>query len=158
MTREEMVEEARTWIDTPYVLHGALKGAGVDCATFIAEVLIACKFISREEVKDLFGFYSGDWFLHTSSERYLFGILRHARRVAMAVGQKREKALPGCLALYRVGTSKVFNHGSIITRWPMGIHAESRGVKEVNLLHHRLTMASAMELFDPFAGGDGRHI
>lgn len=149
MTRLEAVAVARTWIATPYVLHGRVKGAGADCATFLAEVLIECGIVKRPDVEN-FGFYSHDWFLHCSDERYLLQVVRHARRIAELAGPKAKKPMPGCIALYRVGKTKVFNHGAFITNWPFGIHAQKNGVREVNLQQSSLTQAAIMELFDPF--------
>jgi hypothetical protein len=150
VSRSEAVAIARTWIGTPYHLHARVKGAGADCATFLAEALIECGVMKREDIEDI-GFYSADWFCHEKSERYLLRVMRHARKVAEVAGKPRSsQALPGCLALYRVGKTKIFNHGAFVTNWPMGIMARRDGVREKNLTHDRLTAASVMELFDPF--------
>lgn len=38
LTRDQIVAEARTWIDTPFHHQGRLKGVGVDCVGVIVEV------------------------------------------------------------------------------------------------------------------------
>ena len=38
--RPEAVAIARSWIRTPYVMGGRIKGAGCDCATLLSEYLI----------------------------------------------------------------------------------------------------------------------
>jgi cell wall-associated NlpC family hydrolase len=148
--REAAVAVARTWLDTRYVLHGRVKGVGCDCGTLIAEYLIEIGAATCADLEDL-GFYSHDWFCHEPSERYLLRLASHARRVAEAVARPGVAAAkPGCLALFRVARSKRFNHGAIVTEWPMGIHAYGDKVYESDLSRHRLTAYSAMELFDPF--------
>lgn len=150
-SRDQAVAIARTWIGTPYVLTGRIKGAGCDCGTFLAEVLIECGVMKASDMEEI-GFYSHDWYMHISHERYLMKVMRHARKVAEVAGKPRHaQALPGCLALYRVGTTRIFNHGAFVTKWPMGILARKDGVRERNLTQERLTAGSPMELFDPFA-------
>lgn len=43
ITRADIVDEARTWIDTPFHHQGRLKGVGVDCAGVIIGVAHALK-------------------------------------------------------------------------------------------------------------------
>ena len=147
--RSEAVEVARTWLTTPYVLGGRLKGAGCDCATLLAEYLIEIGAALREQLQDL-GLYSHDWFCHTTNERYLRGLMRFGAITAETVCRKGERAKPGDLALFKVVGSRVYNHGAIVTQWPMGIHAQSDGVREVDLSAHSLTAFRQMDIFDPF--------
>jgi len=147
--RPEAVQVARSWLGTPYVLGGRVRGAGCDCGTLLAEYLIGIGAASREELEDL-GFYGHDWFCHATSERYLLRLLRHARLVAETVCRRGVTAQPGSLALFRVVGSKVYNHGAIITEWPRGIHATADKVREVNLADDRLTAYRSMDIFDPW--------
>ena len=147
--RAQAVAVARTWLRTPYVLGGRIKGAGCDCATLLAEYLIEIGMASNAELEDL-GFYSHDWFCHTSSERYLRGLMRFGTLVAETICREGEQAQPGDIALFRVAGSKVYNHGAIVTSWPMGIHAQHDGVHESNLASHRLTGHRQMDIFNPF--------
>jgi cell wall-associated NlpC family hydrolase len=153
-SREDAVALARSWVGTPYVLGGRIRGAGCDCATLLAEYLIEIGAVGREQLTDL-GLYSGDWFHHANSERYLRGLMRFGRLASETICRAGEKAAGGDLALFKVVGSKVFNHGAIVTAWPRGIHAQAAGVREVNLSLHPLTCYMRMDIFDPFIVNEG---
>jgi cell wall-associated NlpC family hydrolase len=110
--RERVVAEARSWLGTPYRAAQRVKGhdGGVDCLTFVVEVYERAGLIPHYEVP----YYPPDWHLHRSVERYLAGILEHAREVA---GPPE----PGDVTLFRFG--RCFAHGGIVTSWPRLIHA-----------------------------------
>jgi cell wall-associated NlpC family hydrolase len=137
---------ARAWIGTPYVLGAHVRGAGVDCATLIAEYLIECGFAQREDL----GIYSHDWFCHTSEERYVRGLLRHSVQTIEGICRGAVEAAPGDIALFRVVRSRVYNHGAIVTEWPLGVHAFGERVSEVDLTKHRITGFQEMAIFDPW--------
>ena len=40
--RNKLCLEAARWIGTPFVAHGAIRGAGVDCVNLVGQILIAC--------------------------------------------------------------------------------------------------------------------
>lgn len=146
MTRDEAVVVARSWVGTPYVLGGRIKGAGADCASFIAEYLIEIGATERQPL----GVYSHDWFHHTTEERYKFALMKHARVLAETVARGTPDAKPGDIVLFRVAESRVFNHGAVVTRWPMGIHALQPKILEVNLVTHALTGHRQMAIFTPW--------
>ena len=50
ITRDAVVAEARTWLDTPFRHQGRLKGVGVDCLGIIVEVGKAIGAVSRSAV------------------------------------------------------------------------------------------------------------
>lgn len=160
MTRGEAVAIARSWLGTPYHLRARIKGVGCDCATLIAEYLIEAGFAEREEL----GMYSQDWFCHAGDERYLVALMRHARpALSRAAGPVSVQARcmgtppetqPGNVALFRVARSKRYNHAAIITRWPMGIHANTETVAEVDLTQNEMTAFQEMAIFDPFRSSD----
>lgn len=112
-TREAVIAEARTWLRTPYAHAGRIKGAGVDCATLLAEVYTGVGIIPPVEISA----YPPDWHLHRGEERYLDLVLAHAHEI------KRGDAQPGDIALYQWG--RTFAHGAIIADpgWPAIIHA-----------------------------------
>ena len=145
LDRAAIVREARSWIGTPYRLGGRVKGAGCDCATFIAEVLIACNLAEREGL----GIYSHDWFAHTSNERYLMGLLRHTTKTVEAVAHRSAAAAPGDIILTRLARSKVYNHGGIVTAWPKVIHAIAPQVEEIDASTHPLWNYRAIAVFRP---------
>ena len=150
MTRLEAVTVARSFVGTPYVLGGRLKGAGVDCATVLGLYLVEIGAAPPDLFTSVAG-YRHDWFLHDPNERYLRGLMRFGFLAAQTLCRSDAAAQPGDLALFRVVNSKVFNHGAIVTEWPHGIHAGAEGVREVCLTTHRLTAFKPMEVFDPFA-------
>jgi len=152
-TRAEAVEIARSFIGTPYVLGGRMKGAGVDCATLLGCYLIEIGTAQPDLWDGLEDPYRHDWFLHGSHERYLRGLVRFgvAGARSLCLCRADSKAEPGDLVLFRVIQSKVFNHGAIVTSWPRGVHAGVDGVHEITLTTHRLTAFRPMEIFDPFA-------
>ena len=147
--RPAAVSIARTWLKTPYVLGGRVKGAGCDCGTLLAEYLIEIGAACKEDLQAL-GFYTHDWFCHTSNERYLAGLMRHARKTAETICRLGVEAAPGSLVLFRVARSKVFNHGGIVTAWPRMVHASSSGVAEQSAADHWLTGHREMAIFDPW--------
>jgi cell wall-associated NlpC family hydrolase len=149
MTRPEAVSVARSWKGTPYVLQARIKGAGCDCGTLLAEYLIEITAARRADLEDL-GVYSHDWFCHASSERYLLRLVRHARKTAETICRGTPDAQPGNIVLFRTVGSRFFNHGAIVTAWPLGMHAIHPQVTESNLLSHHLTGFHEMAIFDPF--------
>lgn len=122
-TREEIVAEARTWLRTPYTHAANVKGSGVDCAMLLVEVYreprgpVAADYDPRP--------YAQHWYLHHDEERYLAGIMKHARQVV--------EPQPGDIALYRVG--RCVSHGAIVIGEGLAIHAyaESRRVELASL-------------------------
>ena len=107
--RALVVQEAMSWIGTPYHHHGRIKGVGVDCAMLPAEVYHACGLIPHIEVEH----YPTDWHMHRSEERYLATVLDHAHEV--------EDPSPGNFILYKWG--RCFAHGGIIIQWPIIVHS-----------------------------------
>ena len=153
LRRAEAVLVARSWLGTPYVLRGRVKGAGCDCGTLLAEYLIGIGAASRADLEDL-GFYSHDWFCHESSERYLLRLMRYARRTAETICRPGVVAQPGSLALFRVAGSRIYNHGAIVTAWPRAVHAAGDKCIESDVTSHQLTAFREMDIFDPFSKQD----
>ena len=58
--RQEIIDEAATWLRTPYHHAAAIKGAGVDCAQILIEVYAAVGLADKPDV----GNYAPDWMLH----------------------------------------------------------------------------------------------
>lgn len=144
-TRDQIVAEARRWIGTPYHLGAELRGIGCDCATLILGVWRACGIVTDEHL----GLYSHDWFHHTSDQRYMLGIMRHATKVAESVCHRAVKAEPGCVVLTKCVGSERFNHGGIVTVWPKVIHAVAEGVEEIDAARHPMWERHQLAIFDP---------
>jgi len=148
--RSLIVQEARSWIGTPYHLGARIKGAGVDCATFILQVMVNVGVFTDSRLE----LYGSDWFKHTEEERYRMQVLRHAKKIVETICYQSIEALPGQIALGRCGISKVLNHGAIITEWPMAVHAVMPKVVEVNLSTAPLWAYHPIEIYDPLWKGD----
>lgn len=151
MTRAELVAEARTWLMTPYRMRGQIKGVGCDCATFLYCILRTAELFPEQEV----GVFSTDWWAHTSDERYMQRMLRHAAKVAEATMARSLWCTEGNIILCKTAGSHVFNHGAIITSWPMGIHAVKPHVIEVDLSLDPMWAGKLCAVFDPFVKGSG---
>ena len=146
ISRSEAVEVARSFIGTKYVLGGRLKDAGVDCATLLACYATEIQLADPGEL----GVYSTDWFCHASEERYMFQILRHARKTIEGKCRGTVDAKPGSLILFKVVRSRLFNHGGIITQWPYMVHAVKPCVEEADATKHQMTGFTEMAIFDPW--------
>lgn len=87
----------------------------------------------------------------------MFRLIRHAKRTldTICVG-KVPAALPGCIVLFRVARSRVFNHGGIVTHWPFILHATKTGVRESDATQYFLTGRREMAVFDPWSADAAR--
>ena len=102
--RDKVIQEARTWLGTPYHHHAAVKGSGVDCAQFLIEVYAAAGVIEKIDV----GEYPHDWHLHQSAELYLGWIQKYCT--------KTETPKAADIALFCFG--RCVSHAAIIVNWP----------------------------------------
>lgn len=109
LERAKVVEEAKSWLGTPYHPHGRIKGSGVDCAMLPAEVYEAVGLIPRVVPEH----YPIDWHMHRNDEKYMDTVTGHAFRT--------DNLFPGNFILYKWG--RCFAHGAIIVAWPVVIHA-----------------------------------
>ena len=129
--RQAVIQEAVSWLGTPYHHAARVKGAGVDCGQILALVYEAAG-ITPEIVPDD---YPHDWHMHRSEERYLATVERWAHKID---GPPE----PGDIALFRIG--RCISHGAIVVSWPTVIHAVLKGggvvfgdvVADADLAHH----------------------
>lgn len=115
--RQIVVAEAKSWIGTPYVANGMIKGrrGGVDCAMFPLAVYANCGYIPKEFDPRP---YSPQWHVHRNEEKYM----KYVRSFSIEVpGPPGRAPLPGDFVLFKIG--KLFAHGAIVTEWPFVIHA-----------------------------------
>ena len=137
--RKAVVAEAASWIGTPFHHAARVKGQGVDCLMLLAEVYERAGVVSRIEPP----FYVPDWHLHREAERYMEGLLEHARTID-------GPPLSGDIALFRFG--RTFSHGAIVTDWPRLIHAYwALGVVWGDATLYPLK-GREVRFFSPFAG------
>jgi NlpC/P60 family putative phage cell wall peptidase len=136
-SRLAVIREAETWLRTPYRHMGRVKGRGVDCLTLLAEVYEAAGVVPHVEIP----FYSPDWHMHRSAERYMEGLLRYAREI-------EGPPQLGDVALFKFG--RCFAHGGITVDWPRMIHAwHTAGVVYGDASQVQLK-DRARRFFDPF--------
>ena len=45
-----VIEEAKSWIGTPFIAHAQVKGDGVDCANLIQAIFYNCGKIKKEKL------------------------------------------------------------------------------------------------------------
>ncbi|MDO6646734.1 hypothetical protein Q4572_23335, partial [Acinetobacter guillouiae] len=79
MKNHEAVDEAITWIGTPYHHQGRIKGVGVDCGTLICEVYEKVGLMDYLDPRP----YPPDWHMHQMGERYL----EHIKSVCFEVDE-----------------------------------------------------------------------
>jgi cell wall-associated NlpC family hydrolase len=145
--RDTVTREAMSWRGTPYILKGRVKGAGADCFTFPAEVMIACGLFTRNALPP----YQHDWFLHQTEEQYLKLLFKHAAEVLTAVCWPTLKVEPGNIVVVRAVGSKVFNHSAIVLDWPRCIHCvKDGGVQDFRIDRHPMWAVHEVKIFDPF--------
>lgn len=126
--RQTIIQEAETWIGTPYHAGARIKGAGCDCLTFIAGVLINVKVVP-ENVE--IPFYRTDFMKHGIEETYLNGLLQYGREI-----EEREVGR-GDVVIYKLKGAGIFCHTGIVDRWPERIiHCFKRGVRPGHGLDH----------------------
>lgn len=128
--RELIVQEARTWIGTPYHRRAAIKGVGVDCGMLAYAVYRKFDILPQAE----FDWLPDDWWLHTSQEKYLLMCQRYLKG-SVCVRLYRdmtENFKAGNLVLTKACGSRVFNHAAIISKWPRVIQAIPPVVNEVD--------------------------
>lgn len=106
--RTSILEEARSFLGTPYHHKGRVKGVGVDCGGFLYEV-----YRKFYDLKPFPENYAMDWALHRSDELYLNWICEYVKEIGTpsAAG----------IVLFRYG--RCFGHGGIVSDNRTVIHA-----------------------------------
>jgi cell wall-associated NlpC family hydrolase len=113
--RSAVVEEAKTWLGTPYHHKAAVRGGGIDCAHLLIEVYSAVGLVPKVDPGD----YAPQWHLHRSEEIFLGWIKRYADMV--------DSPQIGDVGMWRFG--RCWSHGSILIGPQMVIHSYvGRGV------------------------------
>lgn len=107
--RDKIVEEAMSWLRTPWHHRGRIKGAGVDCAQFLCAVYEEVGLTPHIDL----GYYPIDWHMHQDRSRFLEKLLDYAELV--------ESPMKGDIAMFRFARHPA--HGSIVIEWPKIIHA-----------------------------------
>jgi cell wall-associated NlpC family hydrolase len=111
--RAAIIEEAKTWLGTPWHHEARVKGAGVDCGMFILGV---CENLGLTP-HVVPPHYGPDFMLHRSDEWYVEIILKFADEIFS------EPYLPADAVVFKHG--RIYSHGGIIVNWPLIIHASA---------------------------------
>lgn len=111
MWEEKVLNEARSWLGTPYVAKQCLKGQGCDCGTFLHHCYSTVLPLPPMP-KD----YAVDWALHNPEELYLDFIAPYVRQI--------DAPRPGGLGTWLFG--RAYAHGGIVTEQRSIIHAYGR--------------------------------
>lgn len=109
---EKVVAEARSWLRTPYVHRGAIKGVGADCGMLLIEVYGNALDIPKPDP----GNYSPDWYLHRDEPIYLQWLSQYADRLAEDV-----EPCPGDIVMFKFGRHAA--HGGIVVEPGLMVHA-----------------------------------
>lgn len=104
-------DTAMTWLGTPYSNNAMAKGYGVDCAHFLLGTLIDAKLLDSADMT--IEYYSNEWHLHRSEEKFL----KYIRKVAYEV----ETLEVGDFLLYQYG--RCISHGGVYVGDNMVIHS-----------------------------------
>jgi cell wall-associated NlpC family hydrolase len=108
---QAIIAEGKTWLGTPYHYGARIKGAGADCATFIAQVCITLGLIPDIDIPR----ESAAHFLKTANPIYLETVLRFCTEITEAEIQ------PGDLVMYKKPKWPIFTHGAIVVDWPNAV-------------------------------------
>jgi cell wall-associated NlpC family hydrolase len=100
-TRQDAVNEALTWLGTPYHHHGRVKGVGVDCGQILIAVYSAVGKTQARTIE-----YAHDWHLHHGEEQFLAFLDSFGAHEITTAPQ------PGDIAVYKFG--RCFSHGAIV--------------------------------------------
>lgn len=101
MIGKRITAAALGWLGTPYQSNAMVKGIGVDCAHLLVGVLLDAKLIKPNDIE--IEYYSNEWHLHRSEEKFL----KYVKKVAYPVAEPQE----GDFLLYQYG--RCISHGGI---------------------------------------------
>lgn len=141
--RLRVIQEAHSWLGTPYHHMGCVKGVGVDCAMILVDVYHRAGVIPAIDPRP----YPPDWHKHRDVERYLGWLEQY--------GTVTDAPQPGDVAVWRFG--RVFSHGAIIVGDNQIIHSYLRqGCVLARMDEHMLAKRPVQ--FFTLWGNDGRRI
>lgn len=108
--KQAIVDEARSWVGTPYHSHQRLKGVGVDCAQLVAGVLENALGVTITTDMD----YSPEWNIHNREEKML-------ALMEGVGGVRTETPEAGDVVAFRIG--RAYGHMGIMTTTVTFVHA-----------------------------------
>ena len=121
----EWVNQARSWLGTPYRHQACLKGVGVDCVGLVAGVWAEIYGAMPSYKRD----YTRDWAETGNADRLLDACRRNCDQKSSA-----SDVMPGDILLFRFRPEAMAKHVAIVSGDGFMIHAiERRTVSEVKL-------------------------
>lgn len=139
--REVVVNEAATWLGTPFHLNAHVKGAGVDCAW----LLVMCYAAAGVPMPHELDIAQRNWHLHKDDERYITQISKWMHVV--------ETPKLGDTVLFKIG--RAYGHSAIVIQWPhVLVHVmEGDAVRVTDATQQPLAGKPYM-FFSPWRGAD----
>lgn len=113
--RTKIVNEALSWVDTPYHHRAKVKGVGVDCAMLVLCVAYNCDLVSEEQIVNS-PKYNVQWHIHNTEEK-LIDILKDYGCVEIPISD----IAPGDIVAFQYG--RVTSHLGIVTGETQFVHA-----------------------------------
>lgn len=113
ITREAILNEARTWIGTPYMHQASAKHAGCDCLGLVRGVWRALYGVEPETTPA----YTPDWAERIGAETLHAAARRHLREIALS------DARPGDVLLFRMHAQAPMKHAAILETDDRILHA-----------------------------------
>lgn len=110
LRRELVVQEAETWVGTPFHHEARIKNHGVDCGQLLIMVYGEFGFIPKNYK---LAHYSPDFAQHQDREWYLEIVTEFATEI--------KTPGVGDIVLFKWG--RLYSHGGIVVKWPEIIHA-----------------------------------
>jgi NlpC/P60 family putative phage cell wall peptidase len=97
-TRAELIDEALSWVGTPYRTHQSCKGAGADCGGFCYGVWRNVGLLPANALPQRL---SSQWYLHRTDEIIVRGLQAHG-----AVEIPLDEAKPGDVLTFQYGRAQ----------------------------------------------------
>ncbi len=138
VTRQQIVDEARSWIGTKYHHQACVKGSGCDCLGLVRGVYQNITGQAPEKPPA----YSKDWAETLQQETLIDAAERHLVRV------DKEDLQAGNVIIFRFKPRAMAKHAGILTSSDTMIHAHEKApVSEVNLSDWWLRRVAAVFQF-----------
>lgn len=135
ITEQELVNEIKSWIGTPWKHGIALKGYGTDCIQFIVVIAKKAEWIPESYKSPV---YNQDWALHNSRSLLLDEVMKFASLVT-------GKPITGDILIFRYG--KCGSHAGICIGEDKMVHAYiTIGVMEDNISRYANRLLSVWRI------------
>lgn len=148
----DIAAEAKSWVGTPYVRRGAIKGSGCDCGSLPGMVLVNCGCIPRcafDEVMKQIESLADDWFMHGANDIYTELLSLYCAPMGKRMTYATPPIASGSILLMQTPNSKRRNHAGIVTQWPMLVQAVHSGVEEIDASRDPMWAFKEVSVFQP---------